>query len=103
MNSCCYGFDNLLASAGERGIAIIVRVNSKGEPRFRLQSRGVSFDDQSKLTPMATDVLINLSTEMGMRYCPFCGRLLELLVASNRDYFNNLSREHEKYVPSELR
>lgn len=98
---CCTGLRNLVACAGERGNAVVVWTDSRGEPRLLLQSRGVSYDDQSKLQPMDIDITINLSAEVGMRYCPTCGRLIEDLVAENPEFFQELAKEHVKYTPSQ--
>jgi hypothetical protein len=100
MEYCCTGLRNLLVCAGERGNAVVVWVDSSGEPRLLMQSRGVSFEDQSKLKPADLDVKINLSAETGMRYCPFCGSLLEQLINENREHFQTLAKEHEKFVAS---
>ncbi|TWT61735.1 hypothetical protein Pan54_24720 [Rubinisphaera italica] len=100
MEYCCTGFRNMLACAGERGNAVVVWVDSGGELRFLHQSRGVAFEDESKLKPAEMDVVINISAEVGMRYCPTCGRLLEKLVVEHRDFYSNLAKEHEKYLAS---
>lgn len=100
MDYCCTGLRNLLACAGERGIAAVAWLDSSCEPRLLLQSRGVSFDDQTKLRPVDIDVMVNLSAEIGMRYCPFCGALLEQLIHDYREHFQRLAMEHEKYVSS---
>ncbi len=100
MEYCCTGLRNLVSCAGERGHAVVVWIDSGGEPRLLLQSRGLSFDDQSKLTPADVEVMINLSAEIGMRHCPFCGRLIEELVDENREFFVELSQKHEKYLAS---
>jgi hypothetical protein len=75
-----------------------VWVDSGGEYRLLLQSRGVSFDDQAKLKPADVDVMINLSAETGMRYCPFCGHDIQSLVDENRESFRELAKAHEKFV-----
>ncbi len=100
MEYCCTGFRNMLACAGERGNAIVVWVDSAGELRFLHQSRGVAFEDEPRLKPAEMDVVINISAEVGMRYCPTCGRLLEELVAEHRDFYANLAKEHEKFLAS---
>lgn len=98
MKYCCTGFLNLLSCVGQRGHAAVVWADSSGELRFLLQSRGLSFDDKSKLKPAPVDVVINLSAEIGMKYCPFCGRLLEELINEHPKFFRNLSKKHEKYL-----
>jgi hypothetical protein len=100
MEYCCTGLRNLVACAGGRGNAVVVWLDSSGEPRLLLQSRGVSFDDQSKLRPADVDVKVNLSAEIGMRYCPLCGSLLEQVINENRGFFQKLAKAHERFVAS---
>ncbi len=100
MEYCCNGFSNMLACAGERGNAIVVWVDPAGHVRFLHQSRGVAFVDEPRLKPAEMDVIINISAEVGIRYCPTCGRLLEDLVAEHPDFYANLAKEHEKYLAS---
>ena len=100
MEYCCTGFRNMLACAGKRGNAIVVWRDSSGELRFLHQSRGVAFEDEPSLKPAEMDVVINISAEVGIRYCPSCGRLLEELVAEHRDFYANLAKKHEKYLAS---
>lgn len=97
MDYCCFGLRNLLASAGERGLAAIVELNYNGVPRVRLQSRGVSFDEQSKLRPSDFEATINICCTLGIVYCPFCGNLLEDLIAYKYDVFLALAKLHRKY------
>jgi hypothetical protein len=98
MESCCTGLRNLIACAGQRGLAAVAWIDSSGECRLLLQSRGVSLDDQAKLRPAEIDVNINLSAELGMRYCPFCGRLFEELIHANREFFHALAKEHKQFL-----
>lgn len=100
MEHCCTGFKNLLSHAGERGNAVVVWIDSGRELRFLLQSRGISYEDEPKLKPAKMDVVINISAEIGMRYCPFCGRFLEELIKRHRDFYANLAKEHAKLLAS---
>jgi hypothetical protein len=97
---CCLGFRNFVSFAGERGPAILAHEYSSGLIRFVLQSRGVAFHDEGKLKPIPIDIIINVSTIMGLRFCPFCGRNLETLVHDSPDFFKELAREHKKFLAS---
>lgn len=90
---CCAGLENLVGNAGERGIAVLVRVTKDGI-RFVLQSRGVAHEDEGKLQPMPLDINVNISCNVGLRYCPFCGRRLAELVESDPKSFNELLDDH---------
>jgi hypothetical protein len=97
---CCTGFRNLLSCVGERGHAVIACEVSPGQVRFLLQSRGLAFGDEKKWKPVPIDVKINVSAEIGLQFCPFCGRKLEELVHESPEFFNNLAKEHAKFLTS---
>ena len=99
MTYCCNGFANMVKCAGERGNAIIVTKDSTGEFCFLLQSRGLAFRDEQKLDRLQIDgdLIINISAEIGVRYCPFCGCLLERLAAEHRKFYEDLVKEHRKF------
>jgi hypothetical protein len=100
---CCAGFQHLVLSAGQRGLACLVIQRQEGNA-FCLQSRGVAFEDEHKLraVPEAPDFKINISSESGLRFCPFCGRKLQDLVAANPEAFNFLAEEHRKFRTVDL-
>lgn len=92
---CCGGFRDLLGKAGQRGLAAIV-LKFGSEIGFTLQSRAVDFDDKEKLVGAVggPDVVINLSSSTGLRFCPFCGTRLKKFVARAPDYYETLAAEH---------
>jgi hypothetical protein len=94
---CCDGFSNLIMAAGERGNAALA-VEKRGRLYFLLQSRGVAFEDESKLRPASIEVTINIASCTGLRFCPFCGRKLEELIQDSPDFFENLAAHHEKFL-----
>ena len=96
---CCSGFRNLLSCAGARGHAILACQVSAGDVGFLLQSRGLAFGDEVKLRPVDIDVKINISAEIGLRFCPFCGRNLEELVHEHPDFYVKMAKDHAKLVP----
>ena len=95
---CCSGFQHRVADAGQRGIAVLV-VNTSQGIRFRLQSRGIAFEDESKICPMpgAADMRINVSCEMGLQHCPFCGHKLQDLVKASPKAFDELVEKHKQF------
>lgn len=96
---CCPGFENSVANAGQRGIAVLAKKTSEGVV-FVQQSRGIAFDDESKIGPMpgAPDIKINVSCTMGLRFCPVCGRRLQELVETSPRAFEELAQKHKKFL-----
>jgi len=95
---CCPGFQHRVADAGQRGIAVLV-VNTSEGIRFRIQSRGIAFDDERKIGPMpsAPDMKVNVSCVVGLLYCPFCGRRLQDLVNASPKAFEDLAGKHKPF------
>lgn len=91
---CCQGFANHVAAAGSRGIALLVENDSSGI-EIILQSRGVSFVDQGRVATIGGDITINVATDVGVRYCPWCGWHLEQLMAAAAEAFAELAKRHE--------
>lgn len=94
---CCAAFDRLVANAGERGIAALVR-RSQGRIYFVLQSRGVSYDDQKKLQPSPIKVTVNIASDTGLQCCPFCGRRLDELVKASPEAYEQLANKHREIL-----
>jgi hypothetical protein len=94
---CCDGLQNLVLSAGERGIAVLVFVATNGI-RFVLQSRGVAFEDEDKLRPAPIDIKINIACCSGLRFCPYCGRALGELARESPEFFESLAEHHSKFL-----
>jgi hypothetical protein len=66
---------------------------------FLLQSRGIAFEDVSKVhpTPGAPDIKINVSSEVGLQYCPMCGRRLQEMIEASPQVFGDLAAKHKKF------
>lgn len=79
---CCSGFQSGWEQAGHRGFGIIVSQDSIGEPRFVLQFRMADVDKEASITFPTTPVPISTVGEMGLVYCPWCGRNLAERYAS---------------------
>jgi hypothetical protein len=94
---CCGGFRDLLADAGQRGLAAIV-VKYGSETGFKLQSRAVAFDDKERFIawPGGPDVVLNLSSSTGLGFCPFCGEKLAKVVARSPDHYEALAAAHRQ-------
>jgi hypothetical protein len=99
---CCQGFENLIGNVGQRGISALVYDTARGF-RFSLQGRAVSKEDELFLTqnPSAGRLPIkgnmSLSANIGLNYCPFCGRVLQALInPSTKKRFEALAEEHKK-------
>jgi len=96
---CCSGLQHRIEAAGQRGIAILVHKTSSIGIAFLLQSRGIALEDVSKIrpTPSAPDIKINVSSEVGLQYCPTCGRRLQELVEASPEAFDDLAEEHKTF------
>jgi hypothetical protein len=97
---CCRGFENLIGNVGQRGISALVYDTPRGF-RFSLQGRAVSKEDELFLTQNPTPLPIkgnmSLSANIGLNYCPFCGRDLQTLITSStKKRFAVLAEEHKK-------
>ena len=93
-NMCGPGFKILIENAGCRGLAAVVRRKASG-PGFLLQSRGVAHGDG---LPGKLDSDINVLTETGLRFCPYCGTDLEKYSMENEKLMGSLLKHHEKYI-----
>ena len=93
---CCIPLKNLLDDAGRRGVSALVRHTDTGI-NFLLQSRGIDFTDEPKLHPVDLDLSINISCDIKIRFCPFCGRRLQELIDTSPEYFDKLAQEHGKF------
>jgi hypothetical protein len=94
---CCAGFQNHITLAGERGLAILVKRIANGLA-FEFQSRGVAYEDQSKLHPIPIEMNINIASSVGLRYCPWCGAECRKMLESAPDFFSQLARKHESLL-----
>jgi hypothetical protein len=93
---CCPGFEHRITNAGQRGIAVLAHKTSSGI-MFLLQSRGIAFEDEGKLRPMPIDISIRVSCDVGLQFCPFCGRRLQELVKASPEAFKELVEKHKRF------
>jgi len=94
---CCPGFEALISNAGKRGVAVIVVWRKPGGLKFLLQSRGIAHDDEALFKPMPLPLYINISSTVGLRYCPSCGKRLQELVDSAPEEFTELAKIHKDF------
>jgi len=89
----------MIANAGQRGIAALLKETAKGLV-FVEQCRGIAFEDESKIrpNPSAPDIKINVSCTTGLPYCPSCGCQLQQLVETSPHAFQQLAEEHKKFL-----
>ena len=98
---CCNGLQNLIDCAGQRGLSVIVYTHGT-EIGFLLQSRGVNFDERNHLEEIAGfshyNLLLNLVSDVGFRFCPFCGKELQIFAKTSRTNFDNLAKQHKRFL-----
>ena len=84
MKLCCEPANICLANAGGRGMSFLLKRYAFGIGLI-LQQRTVAFKDISvfseaiKVIPQ--NVLVNVSFQQGLSYCPFCGTKFEKTIA----------------------
>jgi hypothetical protein len=88
---------NLLDDAGSRGLALLLR-DLSGVLGFVIQSRGIAHQDEESVKTRTWTSTINVSCEIGIVYCPFCGKDLEALIAEAPQYFRKLADAHQKFI-----
>ena len=101
---CCHRFENAIADAGERGLAVLVERTREGIA-FVLQSRGIAHVDVRDFPPSpGENLIINVSSDSRIRYCPWGGRTLQDLARGAPDHFANLATQHNliRSGPSEV-
>jgi hypothetical protein len=79
-------------NVGMSGISVGVKLRDNEYVPF-IQSRGVSFDDELKIEGMAASICdINISTDVAIQYCPFCGTDFRVWLRKNRELASQISR-----------
>ena len=95
---CCNALKNSVASAGERGPAILAYARLHGQIGFVIQSRGVAYRDEPKLKACPIDISINVSSEISVHFCPYCGHRLSELVEQNLEFFQGIVNDHSPFL-----
>jgi len=90
MKWCCSAFEGWYSQAGHRGVGMLAGKSSEGDPEFFIQFRAI--EDGEELTVGLPNAIL-IQTQLGIRYCPWCGRELEQWY---RDYLSELDRPELK-------
>jgi hypothetical protein len=98
---CCDGLRSLVDNVGQNGMSVLAYEN-RGTFRFNLQSRAVTQDVERRLSqkpvPIPIEGNILLAVNIGLNFCPFCGRALQTLIsASTRRSFEALAEKHKEF------
>jgi hypothetical protein len=97
---CCFGLQNVVKEAGNRGFAVLA-LKMRNGITFLLQSRGIAHADQGRVAP-GFPVTINISSETGLRFCPWCGTRLQDLVEASPACFEQLAEKHITLIPEQF-
>jgi hypothetical protein len=87
MKWCCPGFKGNYDEAGQRGMGVLIGRNYEGRPEFTLQFRAVGKGNEQFISSSNERIPFSLVVDIGVRYCPWCGRDLEKWYAELVDDF----------------
>ena len=74
MRWCCTVFEGWYSQAGERGLGVLAGITPDNEPEFLIQFRAIG--DGERLSVSSPEAILT-ETQIGILYCPWCGRKLE--------------------------
>jgi hypothetical protein len=96
---CCAGLANLIAMAGEAGLAALAW-NNGTEVVLRLQARGIAYSKEHLVAedPDPRDRIWRVSVSTGLTYCPFCGADVRRLVQRSPRHFFELAVSHHRFT-----
>ncbi len=97
---CCSALEMCIDEAGNRGLSVVVQ-KIQGEFMFEFQSRGISWEDARvpiKPVPEGPDVVINVLTTAGFKYCPWCGTALKNPSSQQSLLIEEKERAHRRFV-----
>jgi len=107
---CCHTFENIVQNAGNRGFAILVRRLMSVGLMFELQERAIAFADEASMFKRSSSeqsswtmaqpspASATLAASGIIRFCPFCGRRLEELIAADPKFFEELEAKHKPFL-----
>ena len=94
---CCTPFENMIVDAGNSGISIVLR-QSEGLTFFCIQARACDdiekYISENQGQKKGTQK-IRLVTEIGIKFCPFCGCSLMHWLENHPTEAGHLSVLHE--------
>ena len=99
MDFCCEAFKNLVENMGRRGTSVIL-FSEMGSTYFCLQSRGYDAGDAKKLENEAARGVgkINIVSQTGIQYCPFCGNKLEKWLTCHKKDAEELIKRSDSFM-----
>jgi hypothetical protein len=71
---CCVGFQVSVENVGNRGHSMVIGRDSIGGTKVRLQHRVVDAGLEAMVSCAQNTVPLSLVAEMGIQFCPWCGR-----------------------------
>ena len=88
-NICCRGFENMLENKGKRGLSISENKNPYAP--YKLISKGIDSSDELRLPELFAEygkipLIINISNESTIQYCPWCGTKLGLDIPARKGF-----------------
>ncbi len=78
---CCQSFEQSYHMAGNRGFAMLVQEGMDGVLLFAIQHRCLEPD--SPVPTLPPGMPISLVSELGLRFCPWCGKDLPKFYAGS--------------------
>ena len=98
--ACCEFFRNLLLRGGEKGFAILPRVQL-GKRAFSMQWRAFDKEDIDYLMNTMPDtgrqIPISRAIMLPLRHCPSCGKKLSETIEQNPQEFDVAAQEAEPF------
>ena len=94
---CCELFEQYIDNAGLKGTSFLIR--QLGEVRgIFLQSRACDASDEAELVEQlksgGANKMIRLVDQVGIPFCPFCGKRTSDLIVENSTLFDELVVAH---------
>lgn len=80
MNWCCLGFEGHYGNVGNRGSAILIGKDFRGEAEFTLQFRAL--EPKCEL-PESVQNVVSTVLDVRIKYCPWCGEDLRQFYGQN--------------------
>ena len=88
MKMCCQTFEGLTLNAGEKGFSIIP-FHKQDFLFFLLQYRSESTSVKEGIIKIA---------DIGIKYCPFCGKELAKIISKNKSYVIQLAEKNKGLI-----
>lgn len=87
---CCNGFHVAINNAGQSGFSILPAQNPYKNTFFFVQQyRNKDKDDKTGILHVG---------EVGIKYCPWCGCDLNILIINNTQFINELFEKNKEFL-----